>query len=772
MDVLESSKKYYLDVNLEEAETSIRASLKDAARSVIAVGHYLKVIRDKELYREAGYENVWDYAADTFGFSKSTASRYMARNDKFSVGGNSPILAEEFREYSKAQLQEMLSLDAEQLENVTPDMTVKQIRELKKPKELPYFEIDGQMEIQDILKADQEGQKKDPETEEKLSAYGLPKRVYPDGVTRKIEGCEGDTGKGYNCLECHLECELGEEYCMCVDATGRLPLPCEMVRTGRWEDLKEHVGKSCQFVILDLVKYEYGSVVPVPCCKKCQNPCAFACTVSGKRVAESQQPAAADAPQETTGTAAEKQTEDNVATSQRGATDNGPKQCITGKSPYGNCVCCGYEGAKCCAECENDCNGRCGWLDVADEQQETTGNAAEKQQKESVATSQQNAKQDSPTIREFIKAWKEILPEEFRRAMRAMREGKSTKEKAQQIQKELSPYGVHSYDCSEYSFSWHSFVKGMDWEVDGKKIYLTYVRLASELLCMYDPQSSQFDEKPDIDDEHEEPAEISAEQQQEHEEKPKTGKCIHDGISRCTLSEEDKEKDGTGEDCAHHCCWNCVKRDGCNIECYASSKRKRLDDDEAAEDEENAEQPAEPIEFDRKTLEDMIRNAQEVLDQMCDYWVENQPYTYAKYNMMIQAYKLLLKEHDESDQKLELVEQQPELPLLKNDKQRAEFIDAYEEWPLWIDNQETGEKYYRYELPDRTSFVIKTYHAMLYDYDAPGYGVHYKEGYGENEQYLLEPGKFFRDCRTNRSTLIEKLKKLQKICEVMKTDET
>lgn len=689
MDVLESSKKYYLDVNLEEAETSIRASLKDAARSVIAVGHYLKVIRDKELYREAGYENVWDYAADTFGFSKSTASRYMARNDKFSVGGNSPILAEEFREYSKAQLQEMLSLDAEQLENVTPDMTVKQIRELKKPKELPYFEIDGQMEIQDILKADQEGQKKDPETEEKLSAYGLPKRVYPDGVTRKIEGCEGDTGKGYNCLECHLECELGEEYCMCVDATGRLPLPCEMVRTGRWEDLKEHVGKSCQFVNLDLVKYEYGSVVPVPCCKKCQNPCAFACTVSGKRVAESQQPAAADAPQETTGTAAEKQTEDNVA------------------------------------------------------------------------TSQQNAKQDSLTIREFIKSWKEILPEEFRRAMRAMREGNSTKEKAQQIQKELSPYGAHCYGCSEYSFSWHSFAKGMDWEVDGKKIHLTYARLASELLCMYDPQLNQFDEKPDIDDEHEEPAEISAEQQQEHEEKTKTGKCIHDGISRCTLSEEDKEKDGTGEDCAHHCCWNCVKRDGCNIECYASSKRKTLDDEAAAEDEENAEQPAEPIEFDRKTLEDMIRNAQEVLDQMCDYWVENQPYTYAKYNMMIQAYKLLLKEYDESNQKLDPVEQQPELPLLKNDKQRAEFIDAYEEWPLWIDNQETGEKYYRYELPDGTSFVIKTYHAMLYNYDALEYG-NYKEGYGENEQYLLKPGKFFRDCRTNRSTLIEKLKELQK----------
>ncbi len=690
MDVLESSKKYYLDVNLEEAETSIRASLKDAARSVIAVGHYLKVIRDKELYREAGYENVWDYAADTFGFSKSTASRYMARNDKFSVGGNSPVLAEEFREYSKAQLQEMLSLDEAQLENVTPDMTVKQIRELKKPKELPCFEIDGQMEIQDILKADQEGQKKDPETEEKLSAYGLPKRAYPDGVTRKIEGCEGDTGKGYNCLECHLECEIGEEYCMCVDATGRLPLPCEMVRTGRWEDLKEHVGKRCQFVNLDLVKYEYGSVVPVPCCKKCQNPCAFACTVSGKRVAASQQPVAADVPQETTGTAAEKQPEENVA------------------------------------------------------------------------TSQQNAKQDSLTIREFIKSWKEILPEEFRRAMRAMREGNSTKEKAQQIQKELSPYGAHCYGCSEYSFSWHSFAKGMDWEVDGKKIHLTYARLASELLCMYDPQLNQFDEKPDIDDEHEEPAEISAEQQQEHEEKPKTGKCIHDGIHRCMLAEADKEKVGNGEDCSHHCCWKCVKHGDCKLECDASTKRTSRSILEPTDVDETDELIDPPEEYNREILAKLIENAEAAMNEMEEYWKNDSPKIYTKKRMEIDAFKMYLEKMDqaEAEQNAE-EEKQPELPVLNNNNQRAKFIDNYEVWPLWIDTKETGERYYRYDLPDGTSFVIKTYHAMLYNYDALEYG-NYKEGYGENEQYLLKPGKFFRDCRTNRSTLIEKLKELQK----------
>ena len=71
----------------------------------------------------------------------------MARNDKFSVDGNSPVLAKEYRDYSKAQLQEMLTLDDNQLEQVTPDMTVKAIREIRTSpaKEIPYFEIPGQM---------------------------------------------------------------------------------------------------------------------------------------------------------------------------------------------------------------------------------------------------------------------------------------------------------------------------------------------------------------------------------------------------------------------------------------------------------------------------------------------------------------------------------------------------------------------------------------------------------------------------------------------------
>lgn len=147
-------------VTLADAEKNIRDGLGTAVKSVIAVGYYLKKIRDNHLYESAGYENIWEYASDRFGFSMSTASRYMARNDRFSRDGNSPELDARYEGFSKSQLQEMLSLDDEQMEQVTPDMTVKEIRQLRgEREEIPEMAIPGQMEITDFLdNPEQDGQ--------------------------------------------------------------------------------------------------------------------------------------------------------------------------------------------------------------------------------------------------------------------------------------------------------------------------------------------------------------------------------------------------------------------------------------------------------------------------------------------------------------------------------------------------------------------------------------------------------------------------------------
>lgn len=178
---------YYEMVDLEQADQSIKACLLDAGRNVIAVGYYLKVIRDRELFRDSGYETIWDYARETYGFSKSTASRYMARNDRFSVGGNSPVMAEEYREYSRAQLQEMLSLDAEQMEQVTPEMTVREIRELKRPKEIPYYEIPGQLTMGEVSLEDFLGAAEEPETEKDPETPNCPECSSSESHTIRPE---------------------------------------------------------------------------------------------------------------------------------------------------------------------------------------------------------------------------------------------------------------------------------------------------------------------------------------------------------------------------------------------------------------------------------------------------------------------------------------------------------------------------------------------------------------------------------------------------------
>lgn len=316
-------------ITLEEADAGIRNGLKDAAQSVITVGYYLKAVRDNELFRSAGYETIWDYAWGEYGFSKGTASRYMKRNDRFSIGGNSPIIADEFRAFNRSQLQEMLSLDAEQMSAVTPDMTVREIRELRRPKEIPYFEIPGQLSLSDFPELG-EAETEDSavensetmtsttaftvsaedligEPEEKLSAYGFPKRVYPADSLLTTPGCKGDNGRGYDCFNCHLECEIRQEYCQCVDATCGFPFPCQMVDTGKHEILERQIGERCQFIDLNLADHKAGDGSPMPCCKDCETPCEYACENSGKRVATSQQSVAVDEQQETEGNAAEKQ---------------------------------------------------------------------------------------------------------------------------------------------------------------------------------------------------------------------------------------------------------------------------------------------------------------------------------------------------------------------------------------------------------------------------------------------------------------------------------
>ena len=470
--VKHTGAEWYRDVSLEDAEVFIRSNLQSAVRSVIATGFYLKHIRDNELYLEAGYKNVNEYAMDRFGLSASATSRYITRNTRFSRGGNSPLIDDRFKDFSKSQLQEMLGMSDEQLEQVTPDMTVREIRSMARPKEIPYIEIPGQTELKDIP------------------------GVMPE---ERAESFEASTAELF---------DVEEDENMVQSVAGK-PI-------------------SQEISITELVEEEDAEI----------------------------------------------------------------------------------------------------------------------------ATSQ-------------------LLPEET-----AANEQRN-----------------ESIDAAE---------------------------------------------------------------------KQQMGHCLHRPEYECSLPEKYMHRPGSGTDCAHECCWECAKHGECKLECNSSADRPETEEEIATSQTDTEASENEMKErTDMEILRELLERKKQLLSKCLRApGIDKSDEHIRMQKLEVGALASMLCELEDLEEKKDRPKQ-PELPQLKNNDQRAAFIDAYETWTLWIDNQETGERYYRYDLPDGTSFVIKTYHSMLYDWKAD-VAMRYKEGYGANEEYLLEPGKFFRDCRANRTTLIEKLKEIQR----------
>ena len=134
----------------------IRNRLKETAENFVVIGYRLKQIRDSRMF-EKEYQSLEDFAYHEYGLSKSVVYRFIKINNRFSKDGNSMELKEEYKGYKYSNLQEMLSLTEEEEEQITPDMTVKEIRQIKEKRN---------QAIQESV--EEEGQEK----EEKNSAEG------------------------------------------------------------------------------------------------------------------------------------------------------------------------------------------------------------------------------------------------------------------------------------------------------------------------------------------------------------------------------------------------------------------------------------------------------------------------------------------------------------------------------------------------------------------------------------------------------------------------
>ncbi len=123
-------------VTYTDAKKCIRENIRSLARDYIAIGFYLRRVRDDELFLEDGYKSIHEFAYEEFGMHKSTVNHCIRINAEFSKGGNSPAIDARYKEFGKAQLQELLYVPEDKRDEVTPDMTVSEIREIHKPARL------------------------------------------------------------------------------------------------------------------------------------------------------------------------------------------------------------------------------------------------------------------------------------------------------------------------------------------------------------------------------------------------------------------------------------------------------------------------------------------------------------------------------------------------------------------------------------------------------------------------------------------------------------
>lgn len=105
--------------------------IREASEGFVRIGYLLKVARDTEVLRESGFKSVTEFASSRYGLTPDIVSRYMAINDRFSEGGYSDRLKEQYQPYGVTKLAEMLTLSDEVIEAIPAEATRQEIREIK-----------------------------------------------------------------------------------------------------------------------------------------------------------------------------------------------------------------------------------------------------------------------------------------------------------------------------------------------------------------------------------------------------------------------------------------------------------------------------------------------------------------------------------------------------------------------------------------------------------------------------------------------------------------
>ena len=654
-----TSHWYEGHISLEDAKTFIKSNITTAARSFIAIGFYLKCVRDRGLFAEDNYQDVWEFAKSEYGISKSTASRYMSMNDRFSEDGNSPNIKTEYKAFGKSQLQEMLYLEDEQLEQVKPGDRVEDIRNLRRPKEIPYIELPGQMDFEidfpDILPPDQMEQ-----------PVMLQKQTFEMNVVDLLSG-EEQKGIAISQQDADVNSQDFED-----KRREEWLIRCDVLR--------EMCNALCDMHSYGLEKDNY-SMTAIQRISSGSYGFGFG--------------------------------DDGSGHSKYNVEYKKSRYYIEELDGIGNWV---YESGEIDQHIWNF-NGR-EWHNTHPDQQ----------------------KQEPPQIEDI---------------------GYYNPDDEKEVDESYSYSGIPKASDRHVTMFARLFVQDNANRLiyGGMAIGITDERIIEMLKLRYSARK----EDPIIIDNNVEVS-VAAEIIEFYRGEEELGICLFQKFS------------------------NNVRK---QIDEYVE---KQLIKEKMEENQENViEQPGSAPESPESVIDgeyEEVPPEQETPEYSPRYFLEEQKDKLDNYLRIMKGKELLSADIKiiecqktivaalacmvaELEKPEPVKQEQPELPILKNNDQRAAFIDAYETWPIWIETKETGERYYRYDLSEKVAIVVKVNwkhswdsykESKDYEYSAQQYylmGVKSEWHSGKNV-YVEDESRTFYECGTNRSALVEYLKDFQK----------
>ena len=114
-----------------------------AAEKFVLIGYLLREAVETDVLRASGYKNMEEFAYAEYGVDSSQASRFMNINRRFSEGGNSKQLKQQYRGIGSSKLAVMLTIPDEINEVLPKTLTKDELKEIQ-------AEVKAENQVSDI----------------------------------------------------------------------------------------------------------------------------------------------------------------------------------------------------------------------------------------------------------------------------------------------------------------------------------------------------------------------------------------------------------------------------------------------------------------------------------------------------------------------------------------------------------------------------------------------------------------------------------------------